>query len=99
MNDYDNAPQPQGALFDNAPQQTTYAMHGGQRAHITLAVRIAKDNKGQWFALPVGMQYGAPVPLTLALRRVQIGRTVFVQPGDAGAVLAAVRGTDGETTT
>jgi hypothetical protein len=27
MTDYANAPAPQGALFDNAPAQTTYPMH------------------------------------------------------------------------
>jgi len=38
------------------------------------------------------MQYGRPVPLTLALRRVGIGRTVFVACEDAGAVMEAVSG-------
>jgi hypothetical protein len=47
-------------------------------------------------AIDVDMQYGAPVPLELALRRVQNGRTVFVAREDAGAVLEAVGGTDGE---
>jgi hypothetical protein len=42
------------------------------------------------------VEYGAPVPLALALRRVAIGRTVFVAREDAGKVLEAVRGTDGE---
>lgn len=93
MTDYANAPAPHGALFDNAPTAPV-----PQRAHVTPAVRIARGRDGKWYGLPVGMQYGAPVPLTLALRRVQIGRTVFVQPGDAGAVLDAVRGGgNGET--
>jgi len=30
MTDYANAPAPQGALFDNAPTQTTYPMHSGK---------------------------------------------------------------------
>ncbi len=64
----------------------------------TPATRIYRDGKGCWCSHDVGMQYGAPVPLPLALQRVQIGRTVFVQPGDAGAVLDAVRGGgNGET--
>jgi hypothetical protein len=32
------------------------------------------------------MQYGRPVPLALALRRVSIGRTVFVAREDAEGV-------------
>ena len=77
---------------------TDYAMHTGQRAHVTPATRIYRDGKGCWCSHDVTMQYGAPVPLALAVKRVAIGRTVFVQPGDAGAVLDAARGGgDGET--
>lgn len=53
-----------------------------------------------WVAIDVLMQYGQPLPLALAVKRVAIGRTVFVRREDAGAVLVAVNGlgvTDGET--
>jgi hypothetical protein len=94
MTDYTNAPTPQGALFDDAPAvQTTYTMHAA--AALTPAVRIACDRDGKWFAKDVAMQYGAPLPLELALKRVAIGRTVFVQPGDAAQVMEAVSGADG----
>lgn len=36
------------------------------------------------------MQYGAPVPLDLALKRVRNGRTVFVRREDAASVLEGV---------
>lgn len=64
------------------------------------ATRICRDRGGRWFATDVLMQYGAPVPLALALKRVAIGRTVFVRCEDAAAVLVAAQagqgnGTDG----
>jgi hypothetical protein len=40
-----------------------------------------------WLAIDVLMQYGQPVPLALAVKRVGNGRTVFVAREDAGAVL------------
>ena len=43
-----------------------------------------------WLAIDVDMQYGQPVPLALAVKRVAIGRTVFVRREDAKAVLASV---------
>jgi hypothetical protein len=43
-------------------------------------------------AVNVLMQYGAPIPLALALRRVQNGRTVFVAREDAKAVLESLQG-------
>ena len=43
-------------------------------------------------AVDVYMQYGQPLPLALAVKRVAIGRTVFVRREDAGAVLVAVQG-------
>jgi hypothetical protein len=55
-------------------------------------VRISQIRGGQWIAVPHVMQYGQPLRLDLALKRVAIGRTVFVQPGDAGAVLVAANG-------
>jgi hypothetical protein len=64
--------------------------------HLTPATRIAQGRNGKWYSLDVLMQYGRPVPLTLALRRVSIGRTVFVAREDAGTVMEAVGGTDGE---
>ena len=45
-----------------------------------------------WLAIDVDMQYGQPVPLALAVKRVAIGRTVFVRREDAGKVLEAVGG-------
>ena len=45
-----------------------------------------------WLAIDVLMQYGQPLPLALAVKRVAIGRTVFVRREDAGAVLVAARG-------
>ena len=54
-------------------------------------------------AVDVFMQYGQPLPLALALRRVAIGRTVFVRREDAGTVMEAAtaedaaRMTDGES--
>ena len=65
--------------------------------HTTPATRISQGRNGQWYRHDVLMQYGAPVPLALALRRVAIGRTVFVAREDAASVLEAVRGTDGES--
>ena len=110
MTDYANAPAPRSALFDDAPtvtasnmnttagvSVTTASVPQTLTVHFTPAVRIARGRDGKWYGLPVGMQYGAPVPLALALRRVAIGRTVFVAREDAGTVLAAVRGMDGET--
>ena len=38
------------------------------------------------------MQYGQPVPLALAVKRVAIGRTVFVRREDAGVVMEAANG-------
>lgn len=111
MNDFPNAPAPHSALFDNAPTVTVGTndgdydplfRHGNGKAFcalrppLTPATRIAQGRNGQWYALDVLMQYGAPVPLALALRRVGIGRTVFVAREDAGAVMEAVRGADGE---
>ena len=93
MTDYTNAPAPHSAYLDNAPTVPV-----AQRARTTPATRIYRDGKGKWCSHDVTMQYGAPVPLALALRRVQMGRTVFVQPEDAAAVLAAARGGgNGET--
>ena len=95
MTTYPNAPAPHSALFDDAPAAApAYFREPPER--LTCAVKIAQDRSGQWYAWDVVMQYGQPLCLDLALKRVSIGRTVFVQPGDAAAVLAAVRGTDGE---
>ena len=60
--------------------------------HLTPATRISQIKGGQWVALDVLMQYGKPVPLELALRRVAIGRTVFVARGDAAAVMESLHG-------
>ena len=45
-----------------------------------------------WLVIDVLMQYGQPLPLALAVKRVAIGRTVFVRREDAGAVLVAANG-------
>jgi len=89
MTDYANAPAPHGALFDNAPTVPTWFARS-DTATVTPATRISQIKGGQWVALDVLMQYGRPVPLALALRRVEIGRTVFVAREDAAAVLEAV---------
>ena len=83
---FPNAAPPPGALFDNAPTQAPEVP-----AHLTPATRIAQDGKGKWYALDVLMQYGQPVPLALAVKRVANGRTVFVRREDAGAVLVAAQ--------
>jgi len=88
MTDYANAPAPHGALFDTAPAPTWFAR--SDTATVTPATRISQIKGGQWVALDVMMQYGKPVPLALALRRVENGRTVFVAREDAAAVLEAV---------
>ena len=63
---------------------------------MTPAVRIHRDGRGQWSAHPVTLNYSAPQPLDVALDKVREGRTVFVQPEDAAAVLDAARGMDGK---
>ncbi len=93
MSDFPNAPAPHGALFDNAP--TTHVYFREPPDTLTPAVRISQIRGGQWVAVPVIMQYGQPLALELALRRVSIGRTVFVQPGDKDAVMEAVSGQNG----
>lgn len=80
MTTFPNAAPPPGALFDNAPAAPPTAP-----AHLTPATRIAQGRNGQWYALDVLMQYGAPIAAELAIRRVGIGRTVFVARCDAGA--------------
>jgi hypothetical protein len=48
MTDYANAPAPQGALFDNAPAQTTYPMHAPKTsADYTPAVAVWPGGKTQ----------------------------------------------------
>ena len=95
---FPNAAPPPGALFDNAPSVGT-----PPPAHLIPASRICQDRGGRWMAVDVLMQYGRPIPLALALRRVAIGRTVFVRREDAGTVMEAAtaedaaRMTDGES--
>ena len=98
MATFPNAAPPQGALFDNVPTATMADVPQTLTVHLTPATRICQDRTGRWLAIDVLMQYGAPVPLALALKRVQIGRTVFVRREDAGAVLVAANAgvTDGE---
>ena len=99
MTTYINAAPPPGALFDNAPASVPQTLP----AHLTPASRICQDRGGRWMAVDVLMQYGRPIPLALALRRVAIGRTVFVRREDAGTVMEAAtaedaaRMTDGES--
>jgi hypothetical protein len=93
MATFPNAAPPPGALFDNAPTvplpAVTMLTRAGYRIPATL---IGQQRGGKWVAVDVWMQYGAPVPLDLALKRVAIGRTVFVRREDAGTVMEAVRG-------
>ena len=109
MTTFPNAPAPRSALFDDAPAATTAAIVTTDAnsitaaavpqtltVHLTPATRIARGRNGKWYSLDVLMQYGRPVPLALALSRVGIGRTVFVAREDAGTVMEAVGGTDGE---
>ena len=85
---FPNAAPPPGALFDNAPSVGT-----PPPAHLIPASRICQDRGGRWIAVDVYMQYGQPLPLALAVKRVAIGRTVFVAPGGcAGKVLEAANG-------
>ncbi len=97
MSDYTNASASPSALFDNAP--TWYARSDtATLTHLIPATRIAQDRNGKWYPHDVDMQYGRPVPLALALKRVATGRTVFVRREDAKAVMEAVRGGgNGET--
>ncbi len=85
MTDFPNAPAPPGALFDNAP-----TLAAPVPAHLTPATRISMVKGGKWIGVEVFMQYGKPIPLELALRRVALGRTVFVAREDAGKVMEAV---------
>lgn len=98
---YPNAPASHSALFDNAPAVsatigialptvTTTAVPPAVPAHLIPATRISMVKGGKWVAVPVLMQYGAPIPLDLALRRVEMGRTVFVAREDVDAVMEAV---------
>ena len=85
MTDFPNAAPPPGALFDNAP-----TVPPPVPVHLIPATRICQDRGGRWMAVDVYMQYGQPLPLALAVKRVSIGRTVFVRREDAGKVMEAV---------
>ena len=87
MTTFPNAAPPPGALFDNAP-----SVEPPPSAHLTPASRICQDRGGRWMAVDVYMQYGQPLPLALAVKRVAIGRTVFVRREDAGVVMEAANG-------
>ena len=102
-NDFPNAAPPPGALFDNAPtvsnmnttadvSVTTASVPQTLTVHLTPASRICQDRGGRWMAVDVYMQYGQPLPLALAVKRVAIGRTVFVRREDAGVVMEAANG-------
>ena len=82
---FPNAAPPPGALFDNVPSVGT-----PPPAHLTPASRICQDRGGRWMAVDVYMQYGAPVPLALAVNRVSIGRTVFVRREDKDTVMESL---------
>ena len=103
MTDFPNAPASHSALFDNAPAVsatigialptvTTTAVPPTVPAHLIPATRISMVKGGKWIGVEVFMQYGKPIPLDLALRRVEMGRTVFVAREDAGKVMEAVSG-------
>ena len=82
MTDFPNAAPPPGALFDNAP-----TVPPPVPVHLIPATRISMVKGGKWIGVEVYMQYGKPIPLDLALRRVALGRTVFVAREDAGKVM------------
>ena len=84
---FPNAAPPPGALFDNAP-----SVEPAPSAHLIPASRVCQDRGGRWMAVDVYMQYGQPLPLALAVKRVAIGRTVFVRREDAGVVMEAANG-------
>ena len=103
MTTFPNAPASHSALFDNAPtvtasnmnttadcSVTTASVPQTLTVHLTPASRICQDRGGRWMAVDVYMQYGQPLPLALAVKRVAIGRTVFVAREDAGKVMEAV---------
>ncbi len=101
MNDFPNAAPPPGALYDNAPTwfagsdtatvTKVPAPAPAAPSHLTPATRIGMVKGGKWIGVEVFMQYGRPIPLDLALKRVAIGRTVFVARGaDAERVMEAV---------
>jgi len=90
---YVNAAPSHSALFDNVPAEPYPAVTmTTTTGHLTPATRIAQGRNGRWYSLDVFMQYGRPVPLALALRRVAVGRTVFVAREDAAAVLEKANG-------
>lgn len=98
MSNFPNAAPPPGALFDNAPTVAPTWYARSDTSTLIPATRISQGRNGQWYTLDVLMQYGRPLSLDLALRRVAIGRTVFVAREDAGKVMEAVGGTDGDNT-
>ena len=91
MSNFPNAAPPPGALFDNAPTVAPTWYARSDTSTLIPATRISQGRNGQWYTLDVLMQYGRPLPLDLALRRVAIGRTVFVAREDAGTVMEAVQ--------
>ena len=66
---------------------------------MTPAVRIYRDGRGNWQTHDVQLHYSRPTRLDDACAKVRQGRTVFVLPEDADAVLEAVKeaGDSGET--
>lgn len=91
MSNFPNAAPPPGALFDNAPTVAPTWYARSDTSTLIPATRISQGRNGQWYTLDVLMQYGRPLSLDLALRRVAIGRTVFVAREDAGTVMEAVK--------
>ena len=99
---FSNAPASHSALFDNAPtvsnmnttadcSVTTTSVPQTLTVHLIPATRICQDRGGRWMAVDVYMQYGQPLPLALAVKRMAIGRTVFVRREDKDAVLEAAQ--------
>lgn len=62
---------------------------------MTPAVKIYRDARGVWQRHDVQLNYSRPARLDDALARVGQGKTVFVAPDDAAAVLGAVNGETG----
>ena len=59
---------------------------------MTPAVKIYRNAKGEWLPHDVQLHYSRPARLDDACAKVREGRTVFVAPEDADAVIEAAKG-------
>lgn len=94
---YANAPAPQGALFGNAPTQTTYPMHSGKTsADYTPAVAVWQSGATQRCNVKRALVLEPDAARAALVERGAV--VVYVAREDAASVLEAVRGTDGDNT-